>query len=103
MKRDVITYQSDTPITKWIEDHNEKIHTNVLECCESYLSVDTIDFPMHVIRVKTQQGIITFSISNLTAAIESLEKSMNYFVEVEFYELAARTRDCVTAFKNKFT
>jgi len=101
VKRDVITYRTDASIVDWIDEHNDTIHNNVLESCESYLISESTELPIDIIRVKTHQGIITFSVSDLKAGISALEKSMNYFAEIEQYELAARARDCISAFKLK--
>lgn len=92
-------YTVDKPIPSWVLEHREDIYRDVLIQCEQKLLVrDGID-RVEVALLKTEAGITKFIIKDITGILDSLERSMLYFADVEQYELAARSRDCIDNWK----
>lgn len=92
-------YSVDQPIPAWVQAHRNEIYHDVLEQCEEKLRHRDGNSRVDVALLKTDAGITKFVIKDKIGIIESLERSMNFFVEVESYELAARARDCIKAWK----
>ena len=94
-------YTVDQPIPTWVLEHRDDIYYDVLIQCEESLKTFTFDYRIEVALLRTTVGITKFVIKNKEGILESLNKAMDYFVEVEKYELAARTRDCIKNWKEK--
>ena len=94
-------YIVDQPVPNWIFEHRDDIYYDVLIQCEESLKTFTFDYRIEVALLRTTVGITKFVIKNKEGILESLNKAMDYFVEVEKYELAARTRDCIKSWKEK--
>ncbi len=92
-------YTLDEPIASWILNHRDEIYFDILEQCEIKLLMQEDDCHIEVAMLKTKEGITKFVIKDILGILESLEKAMKYFVEVEKYELAARARDCINSWK----
>lgn len=92
-------YTVDMPVQSWIVDHCDEIYTDILTNCEGTLKSTKVSTPVDVALLKTQAGITKFVIKDIEGVQDSLERAMSYFVEVEKYEEAARTRDCMNAWK----
>lgn len=94
-------YTVDQPIPNWVLEHRDDIYFDVLVQCEESLKIFDNDYRIEVALLRTSEGITKFVIKDKEGILESLEKAMNYFVEVEKYELAARSRDCIKGWKEK--
>jgi excinuclease UvrABC nuclease subunit len=93
------TYTLDSPVQAWIEDHRDEIFIDILSQCEAKLLHNNGDHRIDVALLRTEAGVTKFIIKDLDGVYESLERAMNYFVESEKYELAARSRDCIKSWK----
>lgn len=92
-------YTVDKPIPNWVHEHKEDIYRDVLiQCEEKLLNPDGIN-RVEVALLKTEAGITKFIIKDVVGILDSLERSMLYFAEVEQYNLAARSRDCIKNWK----
>ena len=94
-------YTVDQPIPNWVLEHRDDIYFDVLIQCEESLKTFENNYRIEVALLRTTEGITKFVIKDKQGIFESLDKAMNYFVEVEKYELAARTRDCIKDWKEK--
>ncbi len=92
-------YTVDKPIPNWLLEHRDEIYTDVLIECEDKLDAKETDGKVDIALLKTSSGITRFIIKNRNGVIESLERCLAYFVEVEKYEMAARARDCIKGWK----
>jgi len=92
-------YTVDQPIPNWVLEHRDDIYFDVLVQCEESLKTFNHSYRIEVALLRTTEGITKFVIKDKDGILESLEKAMIYFVEVEKYELAARARDCIQAWK----
>jgi hypothetical protein len=92
-------YTIDAPVQNWIKDHKDDIYVDILDQCELKLKEYNGDYRIDVALLKTEAGITKFVIKDLEGIFDSLNRAMTYFVETEKYELAARIRDCITAWK----
>lgn len=92
-------YTLDKPVPSWLLEHRDEIYTDVLEECEAKIRIGDVDCVIDIALLKTSTGITRFVIRNHAGIIESLTRCMNYFVDTEKYELAARTRDCIVNWK----
>jgi hypothetical protein len=93
-------YTLDQPIPNWISQHRSEIYEDILVECEKELKSPETSTQIDVALLKTTKGVTKFIIRDHNGIIESLEKTLDYFVEVERYELAARARDCIKAWKD---
>lgn len=92
-------YTVDKPIPNWVLEHKEDIYRDVLiQCEQKLLNLDGIN-RVEVALLKTEAGITKFIIKDMPGILDSLERSMLYFADVEQYELAARSRDCIENWK----
>lgn len=94
-------YTVDQPIPNWVLEHRDDIYFDVLIQCEESLKTFENSYRIEVALLRTTEGITKFVIKDKEGIFESLDKAMNYFVEVEKYELAARARDCNKDWKEK--
>jgi hypothetical protein len=90
-------YTVDKPIPTWAATHRAELSSDILEQCEKKLQNLDGYHRVDVALLKTEAGITKFVIKDIPGVIRSLTVAMNYFVEVEEYLLAARTRDCISA------
>jgi 2-hydroxy-3-keto-5-methylthiopentenyl-1-phosphate phosphatase len=82
----------------WLLLNKDNIHYDVLKECEEAVKDNTQihhGINIKIAYIKSAGGNLIFSISGITQVIDSLNKSMNYFAEVEKYEYAIRARDCM--------
>jgi hypothetical protein len=86
-------------IQEWASTHSFEIHKEILNACE--INVAQNYFFVEVILIKTKKGVTRFILEGKEKIIKSLNLSLEYFVMKEEYELAARTRDCITSWKEK--
>jgi len=94
-------YTVDQPIPNWVLAHKEDIYRDVLVQCEHKLLHPDGSNRVEVALLKTEAGITKFIIKDIVGILDSLERSMLYFADVEQYDLAARSRDCIENWKNK--
>jgi len=92
-------YTVDKPMLEWITEHREEMYREVLLQCEDKLLYYDGDTYVNIALLKTDAGITKFVIKNYDGIIESLERAMFHFAEMEHYELAARARDCINGWK----
>lgn len=92
-------YTVDKPIPEWVQDHRDEIYNDVLVECENKLKNIDNHYSVDVAVLKTSTGVTKFVLKCIDVIVESLERAMEYFIEIEGYELAARARDCIKAFK----
>lgn len=86
-------------IQEWASNHSFDIHKEILSACE--LNLPDSHFFIEVILIKTKKGITRFILEGKEKILQSLNLSLEYFVKNEEYELAARTRDCISSWKEK--
>ena len=94
-------YTINQPIPNWVLEHRDDIYYDVLVQCEESLKTFENNYLIEVALLRTTEGITKFVIKDKEGIYESLDKAMNYFVEIEKYELAARARDCIKDWKEK--
>jgi hypothetical protein len=95
----VKVYTVDKPFHSWLIEHRDHIYHDVLTQCELKLIAPNGGAHIDVAILKTDVGETKFVIKDIEGILESLEKTMTYFVDIEEYELAARTRDCISGWK----
>lgn len=93
-------YTLDQSIPSWILEHRCEIYQDILEQCEEELKKPNTVKKIDVALLRTKSGVTKFVIKDYAGIIESLKKAMNYFVEVEKYEFAARARDCIKGWED---
>jgi len=86
-------YSLEDDLGNWLEDHNEILYNEVLESVEEALHGDYDLDAIPVIILQSDAGTTLFMIRSIDAAKESLVKAEAFFVKIEDYEKAARTRD----------
>lgn len=92
-------YIVDQPVPNWIFEHRDDIYYDVLIQCEEFLKMFNHNYYVEIALLKTTSGITKFVIKDKEGIFESLEKAIDYFVEVEKYELAGRAKDCIQGWK----
>jgi hypothetical protein len=78
---------------EWLDDHNEIMFSEVLESVESAMAGEHLITAIPVIILQNDGGSQLFLLKSTEAVKESLTKAMNWFVDTEEYEKAARARD----------
>ena len=93
-------YEVTGSVQEWVMNNSMQLHLEVLESCEQGLinQEKVID----VVHLKTQRGVTRFVLNTPSKIIRALNLSLDSFVKEEEYELAARTRDCIIAWKEKY-
>jgi hypothetical protein len=93
-------YTLDCGLGEWLEKHNATIFDEVLESTEAAISGDYSLSAIPVIILESDAGTTLFALKSIEATLESLNKAMNHFVNLEEYEKAARARDACSYVKN---
>lgn len=86
-------------VQEWVERNSAQIHMEVLESCENGLVNNEKE--VDVVILKTHKGITRFVLNTPDKIVRALTLSLESFVKNEEYELAARARDCISAWKEK--
>ena len=92
-------FEVNGPVQEWAKNHGYVINKEILYSCESGLIENRQ--AIEVILIKTKKGITRFILEGKDNIVQSLNLSLEYFVKNEEYELAARTRDCISSWKEK--
>jgi protein-arginine kinase activator protein McsA len=87
-------------IQEWVTNNSMQLHLDVLESCEQGLINQ--EKVVDVVHLKTRNGITRFVLNTPSKIIHALNLSLESFVKEEEYELAARARDCIIAWKEKY-
>lgn len=90
-------YTMDNGLSEWLELNGEIMYTEVLESVEAALIGEHSFTAIPVIILQSESGTTLFIIKSIDATCESLDKAMNWFIDAEEYEKAARVRDAKTA------
>ena len=85
---------------EWLDDHNEIMFSEVLESVESAMAGEHTFTAIPVIILQNDGGSQLFLLKSIEAVKESLTKAMNWFVDAEQYEKAARARDAKIHLEN---
>lgn len=88
-----------SPVQEWMDENGDKIHQEILRSCEIGLSQGKTF--VYVMGLKTTEGIVQLTIDGPKSIVHSLKLSLKSFIENEEYELAARTRDCLSSWEEK--
>lgn len=85
---------------EWLDGHNQIVFSEVLESVESAMVGEHTFTAIPVIILQNDSGSQLFLLKSAKAARESLLKAMNWFVDTENYEKAARARDAKSYVEN---
>lgn len=82
----------------WILENQDRTFLWLLEACEYHLEENNSNV-IKMMVIENENGSTTFQINGYHNLLKSLGKAMDYFAEVENYELATRARDCLNKWK----
>jgi protein-arginine kinase activator protein McsA len=74
-------------------EHSGILYDEVLQAVEESINSDMNFAKIPVVILQSESGTTLFMLKSYEATIESLEKSLEWFVKEEEYEKAARVRD----------
>ena len=86
-------------VQEWVDLNDSSLRIWIVEACEVALAeyTDTAD----VVILNTESGLTRFVIKGVDKIRKALKISMEHFVKIEEYELAARARDCIYRWEEK--
>lgn len=94
-------YMLNEPVNEWLEKHGKIMYTEVLESVEDAIKGNEPFAAIPVIILQDEDGSTLFTLKNSNSMVESMDKALNWFVQEEEYEKAARARDARQSILNR--